>query len=156
MKKIIMATIAIVIAMVLPINTFANTGNKNENSKDKLMYFKSVNPSITNLEANSLMEHRKQLDELYKQIDKLEKDYGTLVDYEKEQNKEPKRLADLTEKQLENYFNLSEKIWEKELEFLDAQYKFGLIKKDIYIVDKELIEDLRDKELIKRVAFTNR
>ncbi|OJD65075.1 hypothetical protein [Bacillus albus] len=153
MKKV---AIAIVIAIILPINTFANTGNKNEISKEKLMYFKSINPSITNLEINSLMEHRKQLDELYKQIDKLEKDYGTLVDYEKEQNKEPKRLADLTEKQLENYFKLSDKIWKKELEFLDAQYKFGLIKKDIYIVDKELIEDLRDKELIKRVALTNR
>lgn len=153
MKKV---AIAIIIAIILPINTFANTGNKNEISKEKLMYHKSINPIITNLEINSLMEYRKQLDELYKQIDKLEKDYGTLVDYEKEQNKEPKRLADLTEKQLENYFKLSEKIWEKELEFLDAQYKFGLIKKDIYIVDKELIEDLRDKELIKRVALTNR
>lgn len=153
MKKV---AIAIVIAMALPINTFANTGNKNEISKEKLMYFKSINPSITNLEVNSLMEQRKQLDEVYKQIDKLEKDYGTLVDYEKEQNKEPKILADLTEKQLENYFKLSEQVWKKELEFLDAQYKFGLIKKDIYIVDKELIEDLRDKELIKRVALTNR
>lgn len=153
MKK---AAIAIVIAIALPINTFANTGNKNEISKEKLMYFKSINPSITKLEVNSLMEHREHLDELYKQIDKLEKDYGTLVDYEKEQNKEPKRLADLTEKQLENYFNLSEKIYKKELEFLDAQYKFGLIKKDIYIVDKELIEDLRDKELIKKVASTYR
>jgi hypothetical protein len=147
--------IAIIIAIILPINTFANTGNKNEISKGKLMYYKSINPSITNLEINSLMEYRKQLDELYKQIDKLEKDYGTLVDYEKEQNKEPKRLADLTEKQRENYFKLSEKIWKKELEFLDAQYKFGLKKKDIYIDDKELIEDLRDKELIKRVALTN-
>ncbi|MEM5662838.1 hypothetical protein AAHB62_31040 [Bacillus cereus] len=126
MKKV---AIAIVIAMALPINTFANTGNKNEISKEKLMYFKSINSSITNLEVSSLMEHRKQLDELYKQIDKLEKDYGTLVDYEKEQNKEPKRLADLTEKQLENYFELSDKIWKKELEFLDAQYKSGLIKK---------------------------
>ncbi|MFT0561376.1 hypothetical protein [Bacillus cereus] len=153
MKKV---AIAIVIAMALPINTFANTGNKNEISKEKLMYFKSINSSITNLEVSSLMEHRKQLDELYKQIDKLEKDYGTLVDYEKEQNKEPKRLADLTEKQLENYFELSDKIWKKELEFLDAQYKSGLIKKDIYIVDKELIEDLRDKELIKKVALTYR
>ncbi|MGE7940053.1 hypothetical protein [Bacillus paramycoides] len=156
MKKVTIATVAIAIAMALPVNTFANTGNKNEISKEKLMYFKSINPSITNLEVNALMEHRKQLDELYKQIDKLEKDYGTLVDYEKEQNKEPKRLADLTEKQLENYFKLSEKIWKKELQFLDAQYKFGLIKKDIYIVDKELIEDLRDKELIKKIALTNR
>ncbi|HDR7367114.1 hypothetical protein [Bacillus toyonensis] len=153
MKKV---AISIIIAMALPINTFANTGNKNEISKEKLMYFKSINPSITNLEVNSLIEHREHLDELYKQIDKLEKDYGTLVDYEKEQNKEPKRLADLTEKQLENYFNLSVKIYKKELEFLDAQYKFGLIKKDIYIVDKELIEDLRDKELIKKVALTYR
>lgn len=153
MKKV---AISIVIAMALPINTFANTGNKNEIFKEKLMYFKSINSSITNLEVNSLMEHREQLDELYKQIDKLEKDYGTLVDYEKEQNKGLKILADLTEKQLENYFKLSEKIWKKELEFLDAQYKFGLIKKDIYIVDKELIEDLRDKELMKRVALTNR
>ncbi|WP_144499528.1 hypothetical protein [Bacillus sp. FDAARGOS_235] len=153
MKKV---AISIIIAMALPINTFGNTGNKNEISKEKLMYFKSINPSITNLEVNSLMEHREHLDELYKQIDKLEKDYGTLVDYEKEQNKEPKRLADLTEKQLENYFNLSEKIYKKELEFLDAQYKFGLIKKDIYIVDKELIEELRDKELIKKVALTYR
>ncbi|MED0987759.1 hypothetical protein [Bacillus paramycoides] len=156
MKKIAIATIAITIAMVLPINTFANTDSKNEISKEKLMYFKSINPSITNLEANLLMEHRKQLDELYKQIEKLEKNYGTLVEYEKEKNKEPKRLADLTEKQLENYFKLSEKIWKKELQFLDAQYKFNLIKKDIYIVDKELIEDLRDKELIKRVALTYR
>ncbi|MGE7885693.1 hypothetical protein [Bacillus sp. NPDC094077] len=156
MKKLTIATITIVIAMVLPINTFANTGNKNEISNEKLMYFKSINLSITNLEVNSLMEHRKQLDELYKQIDKLEKDYGTLVDYEKEQNKEPKRLADLTEKQRENYFKLSEKIWEKEMEFLDAQYKSGLIKKDTYIFDKELIEDLRDKELIKKVALTYR
>lgn len=153
MKKV---AISIVIAMALPINTFATTGNKNEISKEELMYFKSINPSITNLEVNSLMEHRKQLDELYKQIDELEKDYGTLVDYEKEQNKELKILAELTDKQLENYFKLSEKIWKKELEFLDTQYKFGLIKKDIYIVDKELIEDLRDKELIKRVALTNR
>lgn len=153
MKKV---AISIIIAMALPINTFANTDNKNEISKEKLMYFKSINPSITNLEVNSLIEHREHLDELYKQIDKLEKDYGTLVDYEKEQNKEPKRLADLTEKQLENYFNLSVKIYKKELEFLDAQYKFGLIKKDIYIVDKELIEDLRDKELIKKVALTYR
>ncbi|PEK10679.1 hypothetical protein [Bacillus toyonensis] len=153
MKKV---AISIIIAMALSINTFANTGNKNEISKEKLMYFKSINPSITNLEVNSMIEHREHLDELYKQIDKLEKDYGTLVDYEKEQNKEPKRLADLPEKQLENYFNLSEKIYKKELEFLDAQYKFGLIKKDIYIVDKELIEDLRDKELIKKVALTYR
>ncbi|PFZ39642.1 hypothetical protein COL77_23135 [Bacillus wiedmannii] len=156
MKKITIATITIVIAMFLPITTFLNAGSKNEISKEMLMYFESINPSITNLEVNLLMGHRKQLDELYNQIDKLEKDYGTLVDYEKEENKEPKRLADLTEKQLENYFKLSEKIWKKELEFLDAQYKFGLIKKDIYMVDKELIEELRDKELIKKVALTYR
>ncbi|PER82269.1 hypothetical protein [Bacillus cereus] len=156
MKKMTIATIAIAVALVSPINTFSDTDSKNEISKDKLMFSESINPSITKLELNLLMEHRKQLDELYKQIEGLEKDYGTLVDYEKEDNKEPKRLADLTEKQLENYFKLSEKIWEKELQFLDAQYKFGLVKKNIYIEDKRLIEDLRDKELIKRVAITYR
>lgn len=156
MKKMTIATIAIAVALVSPINTFSDTDSKNEISKDKLMFSESINPSITKLELNLLMEHRKQLDELYKQIEGLEKDYGTLVDYEKEENKEPKRLADLTEKQLENYFKLSEKIWEKELQFLDAQYKFGLVKKNIYIEDKGLIEDLRDKELIKRVALTYR
>lgn len=156
MKKGIIITIAIGIAMAASINIFANTGPENKISKEKLVYVKSTNPSITNLEVDSLIEHRKQLDELYKQIEKLEIDYGTLVDYEKDQNKEPKKLADLTAKQLGNYFKLSEEIGNKELQFLDAQYKAGLIKREVYIADKRTIEDLKDKELIKKNALANR
>ncbi|MGG0185465.1 hypothetical protein [Bacillus rhizoplanae] len=145
MKKIIITTLAIVSVMGLATNTFANTGTKTEVSKEELTYLKSINPSITNSEADSLMKQRKQIDELHKQLEQVRLDYGILVDNTKDPNKEPKNLDDLTAKQRENYLQLSKKMWDAEIQFLDAQYKAGLIKEDVYKADKKNFEDLRQK-----------
>ncbi|TQR20839.1 hypothetical protein [Psychrobacillus vulpis] len=149
MKKATIATLTIVIAMGLSINTFANTNTKtntkNEIFQNELTYLKSINPGITSIEVVSLKKDRDQLDELHKQLEKLELDYGILVDNTKNPNKEPKSLDDLTAEQRKNHSQLIDKIWSEELRFLDAQYKAGLIKEDNYKVDKSNFEYLREK-----------
>ncbi|MCM3736130.1 hypothetical protein M3215_09905 [Bacillus cytotoxicus] len=151
MKKMIITTLAIVTTigiaatMVLSTDAFANidTKTKTETSPEVLAHFKSINPSITNSEVDSIMEQRNQLDELHKQIEKLELDYGILVDNTKDPNKEPKSIDDLTAEQRKNYIELRVKFWDGEIQFLDAQYKAGLIKKDIYKEDKKNFEVAR-------------
>lgn len=145
MKKVTITTLTIVLAMGLSTVAFANSSTTTELSNKALAYLKSINPRITSSEADSLMKQRKQLDELHKQIEKLELDYGILVDNTKDPNKEPKSLDDLTAEQRKNHAQLLDKMWGEELRFLDAQYKAGLIKKDDYKVDKKNFENLREK-----------
>ncbi len=152
MKKVTITTLAIVMAMGFSTYTFANTNTKPEVSKEELTYLKSINPSITSTKVDSLMKQRNQLDELYKQLQKLELDYGILVDNTKDPNKEPKILDDLTAEQREKHFQLSDKIWSEELRFLDAQYKAGLIKEDDYKLDKRNFEDLREKDSLNNAS----
>lgn len=148
MKKVTITTLVIVLAMGLSTIAFANSSTKTELSNKELAYLKSVNPSITSSEVDSLMKQRKELDELHQQIEKLELDYGILVDNTKDPNKEPKSLDDLTAEQRKNHSQLLDKIWSEELRFLDAQYKAGLIEKDIYKVDKKNFENIREKNVL--------
>ncbi|MGZ9584306.1 hypothetical protein [Paenibacillus marinisediminis] len=145
MKKVIITTLAIAITMGVSTYTFANPSTNSELSKEELAYSKSINPSITSSEVDSLIKQRKQLDELHKQLENLELDYGILVDNTKEPNKEPISLNDLTAEQREDYVQLTDKMWSEELRFLDAQYNAGLIKEDIYNEDKKNFEDFREQ-----------
>ncbi|WP_390208449.1 hypothetical protein [Bacillus toyonensis] len=131
--------------MVLSTSAFAfnNTSKKTEISKEELKYSKAINPNIAESELESLNKQRKQLDELHKQIEKLELDYGILVDSKKDPNKEPKSMDDLTAEQRKNHLELLIKFWYGEIQFLDAQYKAGLIKEDIYKEGKKNFEDAR-------------
>ncbi|SIR68956.1 hypothetical protein [Paenibacillus macquariensis] len=152
MKKVTITTLAIVMAMGFSTYTFANTSTKPEVSKEELTYLKSINPSITSTKVDSLMKQRNQLDELHKQTEKLELDYGILVDNTKDPNKEPKILDDLTAEQREKHFQLIDKIWSEELRFLDAQYKAGLIKEDDYKLNKRNFEYLREKNSLNNAS----
>ncbi|ENQ3080275.1 TPA: hypothetical protein ROX98_003795 [Bacillus pseudomycoides] len=147
MKKMIITTLAIATTigiattMVLSTDAFADT--KTETSIGVLAHFKSINPSITNSEVDAIMKQRNQLDELNNQIEKLELDYGILVDSTKDPDKEPKSMDDLTAEQRKNHLELLIKFWDGEIQFLDAQYKAGLIKEDIYKEDKKNFEEAR-------------
>lgn len=147
MKKIMITTLSIGIVMGLSTIAFANTGTKTEIYKEELAHAKSINPSITSSEVDSLMKQREILDELYKQINKLELSYGILVDNTKDPNKEPKHPDDLTKTQRENYLQLKIKIWDEELQFLDTQYKAGLIKEDIYRTDTKNFQYFKDENV---------
>lgn len=145
MKKIMITALSIGIVMGLSTIAFANTGTKTEIYKEELAHFKSINPSITSSEVDSLMKQREQLDALHKQLDELELSYRIRVDNTKDPNEEPKHLDDLTTTQRENCLQLSLKIWDEELKFLDAQYKAGLIKEDIYRTDKKNFQYFKDE-----------
>lgn len=146
MKKVIITTLTIVTTIALSTSAFAftNTNKKTEISKEELEYSKTINPNITESELESLNKQRKQLDELHKQMEKLELDYGILVDNTKDPNKEPtKSVDDLTTEERKNHLELLTEIWDGEIQFLDAQYKVGLIKEDIYKEDKKNFEEIR-------------
>ncbi|KOP72409.1 hypothetical protein AMS59_15880 [Lysinibacillus sp. FJAT-14745] len=142
MKKTIITSLAILISIGGLTTALAST--KTGISQDELTYLKSINPSITMSEGNSLKQQRKQLDDLHKQVEELEFDYGILVDNTKNPNKEPKKLDELTAEKRKKHSQLIDKVWSKELQFLDAQYKAGLIKEDDYKIEKKNFEELRD------------
>lgn len=153
MKKVIITALTIVTTMALSTSVFAfaNTSKKTEISKEELEYSKAINPNITESELKFINKQRDQLDKLHKQLEKLELDYGILVDNTKDPNKEPtKSVNDLTAKERKNYLELLNKIWDGEIQFLDAQYKVGLIKEDIYKEDKKNFEEIKETVLNNR------
>ncbi|AIW87876.1 hypothetical protein bwei_5333 [Bacillus mycoides] len=133
-----------VIVLGEPGSSVADSGTNTKISKEILTHFKSKNPSITESEIDSIMKQRKQLDELHEQMEKLELDYGILVD---DPNKEPtKSLDDLTAEQRKNHRQLLTEIWDGEIQFLDAGYKAGLIDEDSYKEDKRNFEYIKKKQ----------
>ncbi|MED0997746.1 hypothetical protein P4T34_20190 [Bacillus mobilis] len=147
MKKIMITTLSLGLLLGVSTVVFANTGIKTENYAAELAHFKLTNPNITSSEVNSIMQQREELDELYKQIDALELNYGVRVDNTKDPHKEPIHRDDLPKAQREKCMQLSIKIWDKEIQLLDVQYKAGLIKEDVYTVDKNNFKYFKDKEL---------
>ncbi|MFE9081223.1 hypothetical protein [Bacillus mobilis] len=147
MKKIMITTLSLGLLLGLSTVVFANTGTKTEASAEELAHFKLTNPNITSSEVDSIMKQREELDELYKQIDALELNYGVRVDNTKDPHKEPIHRDDLPKGQHEKCMQLSIKIWDKEIQLLDVQYKAGLIKEDVYTVDKNNFKYFKDKEL---------
>jgi len=144
MKKTIMTSIAILISIGGLSTAWANT--KSDNYKEELAHFKTINPDITKSEVESLMKLRKQVDEIHEQSEKLELEYGILVDNTKDPNKEPKNPEDLTSEQRNKLSQATIKFWNGELEFLEASYKAGLISEDDYKIDKKSFEKARDND----------
>ncbi|CAH2465037.1 hypothetical protein [Bacillus mycoides] len=133
-----------VIVLGEPGSSVANSGTNTKISKEILTHFKSINPSISESEIDSIMKQRKQLDELHKQMEKLERDYGILID---DPNKEPtKSVDDLTAEQRKNHCQLLTKIWDEEIQFLDAQYKAGLIEEGSYKEDRKNFENMKEEQ----------
>ncbi|PGO33090.1 hypothetical protein CN984_05575 [Bacillus cereus] len=147
MKKIMITTLSLGLLLGLSTVVFANTDLKTESYAAELAHFKLTNPNITSSEADSIMKQREELDELYKQVDALELNYGVRVDNTKDPHKEPVHRDDLPKAQRKKCMQLSIKIWDKEIQLLDAQYKAGLIKEDVYTVDKNNFKYFKDKEL---------
>ncbi|PGW29309.1 hypothetical protein [Bacillus cereus] len=147
MKKIMITTLSLGLLLGLSTVVLANTGSKTESYAEELAHFKLTNPNITRSEVHSIMKQREELDELYKQVDVLELNYGIRVDNTKDPHKEPKHRDDLPKYQREKCIQLSIKILEKEIQFLDTQYKAGLIKRDVYTIDKNNFNHFKDKEL---------
>ncbi|PFM61816.1 hypothetical protein COJ48_20290 [Bacillus cereus] len=156
MKKIIITTLSLGLLMGLSTVVFANTSSKTEGYAAELTHFKLTNPNITSSEVNSIMKQKEELDELYKQLDELELRYGIRVDNTKNPHKEPKHLDDLPTVQREKCLQLSIKIWDEELQFLDAQYKAGLIKEDIYTIEKNNFNSFKEKDLQELTQLTKR
>ena len=142
MKKTIITSLAILISIGGISTALAST--KTENYKDELAYLRTINPDITNSEVESLMKLRKQVDEIHEQSEKLELEYGILVDNTKTPNKEPKNPEELTAEQRIKLSQASDKFWNGELQFLEASYKAGLVKEDDYKIDKKNFEEARD------------
>ncbi|MGD6890487.1 hypothetical protein [Bacillus mobilis] len=147
MKKIMITTLSFGLLLGVSTVVFATTGIKTENYAAELAHFKLINPNITSSEVDSIMKQREELDELYKQVDALELSYGVRVDNTKDHHKEPIHRDDLPKAQREKCIQLSIKIWDKEIQLLDAQYKAGLIKEDVHTVDKNNFKYFKDKEL---------
>ncbi|EJR49846.1 hypothetical protein IIM_03720 [Bacillus cereus VD107] len=156
MKKLIMTTLSIGLLMGLSTVVFANTGTKTEVYVEELAHFKLTNPSITSSEVNLIMKQREELDELYNQLDELELSYGVRVDNTKDPHKEPKHRDDLPKAQREKCIQLSIKIWDEELQFLDTQYKAGLIKEDMYTVEKNNFKSFKEKNSQELTQLTKR
>ncbi|WP_427108458.1 hypothetical protein [Lysinibacillus xylanilyticus] len=146
MKKTIITSLAILISIGGLTTAFAST--KTENYKEELAYFQTINPDITKSEVKSVMELREQVDKFGEQSEKLELEYGILVN---EPNKEPKNPEELTVEQLNKLSQAYEKFWNGELEFLEASYKAGLTNEDNYKIDKESFEDARDNNYYKEL-----
>lgn len=147
MKKIMITTLSLGLLLGLSTVVFANTDLRTESYTAELAHFKLTNPNITKSEVNSIMKQREELDELYKQVEALELSYVVRVDNTKDPHKEPIHRDDLPKAQREKCIQLSIKIWDKEIQLLDAQYKAGLIKEDVYTVDKNNFKYFKDKEL---------
>jgi hypothetical protein len=135
-----------------PFFPFTNTQKKTESFgskltfEEELAYSKTINPNIKNSEVHSLRKQRNQLDELHRKLDKLELDYGILVDNTKYPNKELKGHTDeRTAEKSKNHLELLTEIWNGEMRFLNARYKAGLIEKDMYKEDKSILEELKKK-----------
>ncbi|MGG1136524.1 hypothetical protein [Bacillus mycoides] len=154
MKKIIITTLSLGLLMGVSTVVFANTGTKTKAYAAELAHFKLTNPTITSSEVNSIMKQREELDELYNQLDQLELIYGVRVDNTKDPHKEPKHRDDLPTAQREKCIRLSIKTWDKEIQFLDAQYKANLIKEEIYKVEKSNFNSFKEKELQELNQFT--
>lgn len=146
MKKTIITSLAILISIGGLTTVFAST--KTENYKEELAYFQTINPDITKSEVKSVMELREQVDKFGEQSEKLELEYGILVN---EPNKEPKNPEELTVEQLNKLSQAYEKFWNGELEFLEASYKAGLTNENDYKIDKESFEDARDNNYYKEL-----
>ncbi|MGA3601171.1 MULTISPECIES: hypothetical protein [Lysinibacillus] len=146
MKKTIITSLAILISIGGLTTAFAST--KTENYKEELAYFQTINPDITKSEVKSVMELREQVDKFGEQSEKLELEYGILVN---EPNKEPKNPEELTVEQLNKLSQAYEKFWNGELEFLEASYKAGLTNENDYKIDKESFEDARDNNYYKEL-----
>ncbi len=142
MKKTIITSLAILISIGGLSTAWAST--KTEDYKDELAYFRTINPEITSSQVESLMKLRKQVDEIHEQSEKLELEYGILVDNTKNPNKEPKNPEDLTAEQRNKLSQANDKFWNGELQFLEASYKAGLVKEDAYKIDKKNFEEARD------------
>ncbi|MBJ8053992.1 hypothetical protein JDS87_19020 [Bacillus cereus] len=156
MKKIIITTLSLGLLMGVSTVVFANTGSKTETYAVELAHFKLTNPNITSSEVNSIMKQREELDELYNQLDELELSYGVRVDNTKDPHKEPTHRDDLPTAQRKKCIQLSIKTWDKEIQFLDAQFKAGLIKEEIYTVEKNNFNSFKEKELQELNQFTKR
>lgn len=142
MKKIIITSLVILISVGGLTTAIAST--KTGISQDEQAYFKTINPDISSSEVESLMKLREQVDGISKQSEKLELEYGILVDNTKDPNKEPKNPEELSEEQRNKLSQLNDKFWNGELEFLEASYKAGLVKEDDYKIDKKSFEEFRD------------
>lgn len=124
--------------------SFTNTQKKTESFgskltfEEELAYTKTINPNIKKSEVHSLRKQRNQLDELHKKLDKLELDYGILVD-------NTKHMDERTAEKSKNHIELLTEIWYEEMHFLNARYKAGLIEKDMYEEDKSILEELKKK-----------
>ena len=146
MKKTIITSLAILISIGGLTTALAST--KTETYKDELAYFQTINPDITKSEVKSVIELREQVDKFGEQSEKLELEYGILVN---EPNKEPKNPEELTVDQLNKLSQAYEKFWNGELEFLEESYKARLTNENDYKIDKESFEDARDNNYYKEL-----
>jgi hypothetical protein len=140
MKKTIITSLAILIS----IGGLSTAWAKSDNYINELAYFKTINPAITQSEVESLMKLRKQVDKIHEQSEKLELEYGILVDNTKDPNKEPRNPEELTAEQRNKLSQANIKFWNGELAILEASYKAGLISEDNYKIDKKSFEKARD------------
>ncbi|MGE7024422.1 hypothetical protein [Solibacillus cecembensis] len=127
------------------------SSSETETYQNELTYFKTINPNISRSQVESLMKLREQVDGISKQLERLELEYGILVDNTKDPNKEPKNPEELTVEQLNKLSQAYEKFWNGELEFLEASYKAGITNENDYKIDKESFEDARDNNYYKEL-----
>lgn len=135
MKKMMIVSLTALSILGIGAATTAYAMNKKA-TKEEMSYLKKINPNINEEAVTSLKEKRSELDQLHQELTDLSIKYGIIVDNEKDGNKEPIHVDDLDSAKRMTYNKLSKSVWEKEIQFLDAQYKAGLIKKADYLDTK--------------------
>lgn len=145
MKKKIMllvGTILVVGAGVQGVK-YVKAGKSIQKSEE-LSYMQTINPTITQEEVSDLMKEREKVDKLHEELTKLSIDYGIVVDNEKNPNKEPVKFENLSKEQLDKYTELSNLVWEGEIDFLQKEYEIGLITEEEYNKAKLDFESLKE------------
>ncbi|HCM88848.1 MULTISPECIES: hypothetical protein [Vagococcus] len=135
MKKMMIVSLTALSILGIGAATTAYAMN-NTATKEEMSYLKKINPNINEEAATSLKEKRTELDQLHQELTDLSIKYGIIVDNEKDGNKEAIHVDDLDSAKRSTYNKLSKNVWEKEIQFLDAQYEAGLIKKADYLETK--------------------
>lgn len=135
MKKIILISLTAFTILGVGAASTVYAMNK-QNTLDETTYLKELNPHISKEEITNIKSEQTTRDALQKEQTDLSLTYGILVDNEKDGNKEPVALEDLSATQQQTYQQLNKKVWKQELRLLEAQYKSGLVSDQDYKADK--------------------
>ena len=108
-----------------------------------MTYCKKTNPDIDKNEAKGLLAQRNYVHKLHKDFEQYQEDIGVMVNVEKNPDKEPIPLQNLSYETQKEYNEKLKKIWDEEIRFLEMRHDKRMIS------DKNFKEDYKNFKKIR-------